>query len=176
MKGIFAILALGLMLATAFSGCVGGEKASGTDTTAGTHITGTDVAGNETANQTSGNATENQTLPENYHKEYDDDMVLTDSLVGGWTSHEFPVKQGAKKVVITVSPVCTVPMELPEGGYMDIATYDAKGTALVDGAAATETTYEFKDSDITNFGKWKLEMFPEDPDVKVHSVIDVFYS
>jgi hypothetical protein len=180
MKNILAIFAIGLMLATAFSGCVGGEKTSGTDTTTGTNTTGTSAAGNETMNQTGENATENQTeIPENYHAEYDDDMPLTDM---SYVTHQFPVKEGAKKIIITLKPTFMVPLTLPDNpvlggciGAMDVWIYDSKENAVVEDVPSSEVTYEITGSQITNYGKWRLEMFPEDPEVTVHSIIDVFY-
>jgi hypothetical protein len=72
MKSILAIFAIGLLLATAMSGCVGGEKTSGIDTT-----TGTDTGmGNETENQTATIVNKTESLGQNYTAEVDGTIVL----------------------------------------------------------------------------------------------------
>lgn len=72
-----AIAAIGLMLMTSFSGCVGGDNTtSGTDTTMGTDETGTnETIGNETGNETLEN-TANQTATEKIYTAELDGSVL----------------------------------------------------------------------------------------------------
>jgi hypothetical protein len=173
MKGILAILAVGLMLATAFSGCVGSEKGTdgidnGTGDNGGT--------GNETGNETGGNETGNVTLPDNYHEEHSDTLTIQDMA---WVAHKFPVQIGAKKITIHLIPQFTSPIAIPDQGFlggMDVTILDAKGNKLVDTALVNgEITYEFGPEAVTKSGKWSLEMFPEDPSVEVQSIIDVTY-
>ncbi|MDD5502458.1 MAG: hypothetical protein PHH26_03220 [Candidatus Thermoplasmatota archaeon] len=179
MKSILAVFAIGLLLATAFSGCVGGDKGTGdTGTGDGTGNGGTgDGTGNETGNETGGNATGNATLPDNYHQEYSDTIGYEDL---SWTVHDFPVQAGAKKVVVHIIPTFTVPVSAPGQGFvggMDVTILDSKGNELVSNELVNgEITYEFGSDKIVKFGKWKLEMFPEDPSVTVQSIIDVLYS
>jgi len=173
MKHILVILAIGLMIATAFSGCTGGK-----DNTGGTGDTGTGGGtGNETGNETGGNATGNQTtIPENYHQEHSDTLGYDDL---SWTAHAFPVQAGAKKIIVQIKPTFTVPASAPGMGFvggMDVRISDSKGNMLVDDIVNAEITYEFAQDEITKFGKWKLELFPEDPSIEVQSIIDVFYS
>ncbi len=59
MKHILVILAIGLMIATAFSGCTGGDK--GTGGTGGNDGTGGGTGGNQTDGNATGNQTGNQT-------------------------------------------------------------------------------------------------------------------
>lgn len=82
MKSILAILAIGLTLVTAFSGCVGGENTSSVDTTTGTDTT----IVNETENQTVENTTAvNQTVEKTYSAQFTGTVPLSlisfDSIV-----------------------------------------------------------------------------------------------
>ena len=156
MKSILAILAIGLMLATVFSGCVGGENTGDnggiTDGT-GDNNSGT---GNETANETGGNETENVTLPDNYHAEYSGTIMITDT---GAIVYEFPVAEAAKKIKIHVD-ASTLP-GTPVMGGVDVRIYAPDGTEVeytwAQNDAPLDVEYTAKSIKQFGYGTWTIE-------------------
>jgi hypothetical protein len=174
MKSILAIFAIGLMLATAFSGCVGGENTNGTDTTYGTDITGTDGTGNETGNETLDNqTTSNVTKNKPYHKEYDESLTVMDSI-----DHTFPVKQNATKFTVVVSATCLIPDPTGEIGLF-VYLYAPGAADYIEAwtVCNSELIIEMTRDEIVQYGygTWNVQFIGCDPQITAQTVIDVLY-
>lgn len=181
-----AIAVMGLMLATAFSGCVGGFSAKGNDVNDGT--------GNETGNETS-NETENETgnntepLSYNYtgtiktlHEEWDATFEMSiDGLEEqeSGEGHKFKMPEKAVKITITATSSSSIPTE----GMYDTGIFldnpKAKTIASVD-ETEQSVTLEFSNrAKLADAGEWEVRLkfgcllFSLDP--VVHAVMDVEY-
>jgi hypothetical protein len=167
MKSIFAILALSLMLAAVFSGCVGGDNAG--DNNGGIDNGTGDNSG--TGNETGGNETGNQTLPANYHKEYEDAPDI-----GMSAAHDFPVKQSAKSFSVKV----TVSGTIPDPGvwfYTDVYLYNAKGEEVAhETVGSGEVLFQVTSAEIASngYGSWNIELLTWDV-ITATTIIDVIY-
>ncbi|MDD5503369.1 MAG: hypothetical protein PHH26_07915 [Candidatus Thermoplasmatota archaeon] len=181
MKSILAIFVIGLLLATAFSGCVGGEKTSGNGTTdengadGGMPDSGS-TGGNSTGNATSGNATDgNETVPENYHQEYSNTILVVDAVQGD-DIYTFPVQNIAKKIVLVLTATA-----LPGVTGTCIKVTDPKGNELAsDASNGDAVTIEISQEDIAKAksGKWTADVYLGVPDLQCDYTltIDVIYS
>jgi hypothetical protein len=173
MKSILAIFAIGLLIATAMSGCVGGEKTSGTDDTmTGTDTTGTDTAvGNETENQTAGNQTTGKTeMVLIYHKTESGTADTATFLLSctpapvEYPTYPFPVNSTAKKIQIKFKGAA-----MPTDAFGTVAfIYDTNGNEVTTIASSgnTEGSAEIKAKQIEEggFGEWTYKVVTQAPD------------
>ncbi|PKK81826.1 MAG: hypothetical protein CVT47_00455 [Thermoplasmata archaeon HGW-Thermoplasmata-2] len=172
MKSILAILAIGLMLATAFSGCVGGEKTTSTDTTTGIDTT----VGNETENQTD----VNQTAPPraNYHMEQSGTHMIHEGALGN-KYFPFPVDEGAKKIILKASAVGTPGAPIGGCGFwiLDSGGNEKSEDFSQDGQ---EIVRELKEGAIKSggYGEWQIMVCMQLLDVSADFKfsVDVLYS
>lgn len=160
MKKLFAILAIGLFLATALSGCVGAEKKASVDDSKNDGVLPDDGNQTATGNETTANATSsNETgIPRV------ETIEFTGTATGVWageylppdsgTKHEFNVEKGATMLVVTVTW---------DVGDVDFKVYDAKGSeagwadAIDPSAGSEQITIEDKAA-FKKAGTWTLEV------------------
>ncbi len=163
-KTLAAMLLMGLMLATAFSGCTGSKNEA--TSTGGTETTDTELGENETGNET-GNATAgNQTLVVIYHDEKTDTTDTASYLVSeNGKDYTFPVAANAKKIVI-VFKASGLPTDVTGCG---IWVFNANGEEVANEFSNknTEVKIEFKESKVVKggFGDWRVHFVPQLPDV-----------
>lgn len=183
MKSILAIFAIGLLLATALSGCTGSENNNGTDTTTGTDANGTDTTvENETENQTAGNETAgndtSETLVVTYHKEETgsaDTVSYQIEKVMGFTNFKFPVTDKSEKIIISVTVTGTTPTD--NCGFQLCNPSDEEVTVIyVDSGQQGEITVKRSEIAKNGPGDWIIYPVPQIPCIGVDYVlvIDVY--
>ncbi|MDD5502365.1 MAG: hypothetical protein PHH26_02750 [Candidatus Thermoplasmatota archaeon] len=175
LMNLAAIAVIGLMLATALSGCVGSKNEA--TSTGGMETTDTGLGENETGNQI-GNATAvNQTLVVIYHDEKTDTTDTASYLASeNGKDYTFPVAANAKKIVI-IFKASSLPSDATGCG---IWVFNANGEEVANEFSNknTEVKIEFKESKVVKggFGDWRVHFVPQLPDVMATytTTIDVF--